>query len=138
MATATPSDTQTSVQITWHQRAAEALHSHATWAALATVVVLALKYLFNLQVTETEVLTFAGIMATYLFGASWVAAAHINAVANLGNRRSQTNGLAVLGEAVKDFGDRLTSAVAPQSYHPTPTPAPTAAPPADSSPAASQ
>ena len=134
MATATPSDTQTSVQITWHQRAAEALHSHATWAALATVVVLALKYLFNLQVTETEVLTFAGIMATYLFGASWVAAAHINAVARLGVKRADSGQVALVGRAISDFSDRFTTALAPKPY----VPAPVTTPPADSSPAAPQ
>lgn len=80
---AEPGGLRTQIQVDLHRGAAAALHSHATWAALATVVVLLLKFFFNIQVTSTEILTFAGIMATYLFGSSWVAAAHIDALARL-------------------------------------------------------
>lgn len=80
---AEPGGIRTQIQVDLHRGAAAALHSHATWAALATVVVLLLKFFFNIQVTSTEILTFAGIMATYLFGSSWVAAAHIDALARL-------------------------------------------------------
>lgn len=82
----TGTSTSASVQIAFHQRMAQLLHDHATWAALATVVVLLAKYLFNLPITQAEVLTFFGIMATYLFGASWVATAHINAMTKLGQQ----------------------------------------------------
>lgn len=82
----TGTGTSASVQIAFHQRMAQLLHDHATWAALATVVVLLAKYLFNLPITQAEVLTFFGIMATYLFGASWVATAHINAMTKLGQQ----------------------------------------------------
>lgn len=86
MAQQTSTSASASVQIAFHQRMAQLLHDHATWAALATVVVLLAKYLFNLPITQAEVLTFFGIMATYLFGASWVATAHINAMTKLGQQ----------------------------------------------------
>lgn len=83
MATQTAS---TSVQISFHQRMASLLHDHQTWAALASVVVLLAKYLFNLNVSGTEVLSFVGIMAAWLFGSAWVAKAHIDAMAQLGTQ----------------------------------------------------
>lgn len=125
---ATNSDPATTTQITWHQRAAEALHSHATWAAIATVVVLALKYLFSINVTEPEVLTFAGIMATYLFGASWVAAAHINAMADLGVKKAEAaSGSAMMG-IVANVGDGIAKAIAPQPLRPLTPPPDTSSP----------
>lgn len=114
-----PGSVRTQIQIDMHRRAAEALHSHATWAALATVVVLLLKYFFNIHVTSTEVLTFAGMMATYLFGSSWVAAAHIDAVSRLETKQSDNDALsqtvAPLADAIGRVGDLLapTSGLAP-------------------------
>ena len=125
---ATQSDPATTTQITWHQRAAEALHSHATWAAIATVVVLALKYLFNLNVTEPEVLTFAGIMATYLFGASWVAAAHINAMAALGVKKADANGLAAALSKAQDLTANFAAALKPEPLKPLTPPPDTSSP----------
>jgi len=85
---------ETAAQIAWHQRWAGLLHDHATWATLATVVVLVAKYLFQLPITQAEVLAFAGIMATAIFGARWAQAAHIEAMSSLASSAVHMGGLA--------------------------------------------
>ena len=106
---AEPGGLRTQLQVDLHRGAAAALHSHATWAALATVVVLLLKFFFNIQVTSTEILTFAGIMATYLFGSSWVAAAHIDALARLEAKQADVAVDAAAGNRMASFANSIPS-----------------------------
>lgn len=122
MATGTSTDTQTQAQIHFHQGATEMLQSHAFWAAIATVVVLLLKYLFNVQVTSAEVLTFAGTMVALIFGSSYAAAAHIAAMASLRGQAAGAAGFAgALQSSAEFFAKSLSAAPSPSAHEP-PTP----------------
>jgi hypothetical protein len=95
----------TAAQIAWHQRWAGLLHDHATWATLAMVVVLVAKYLFNLPLTQTEVLGFFGIFAATIFGARWAQAAHIDAVRRLAQVQADSQtwspAFTAMGDAIR-------------------------------------
>lgn len=114
-------DPGTAMQMAWHQRMASMLHDHATWAALATVVVLVAKYLFGLHISETEVLSFGGIMASWLFGSSWVAKAHIDAMARIGAVRANGAKFDTVAGSLHELVGAATAKVATDLMAPTTT-----------------
>jgi hypothetical protein len=132
----TPTQASSSTQIAFHQRMAQLLHDHATWAAIAALVVLAAKYIFNLQFTEAEVLSAMGVLAVWVCGARWAQAAHINAMASIAasvNHAKATEGAARSNTANEAMASLLGGGLqVTHRYVGTP------APPADSSPPTAQ